>query len=204
MNKLTIIFSATLFLVGLMICPTFSFAQTENKPKQSEPSYEVVLQILIASNNQIAKTNIPQSLSNVIKKLKANYSFSDYRLATTFLERVSESVEHKGIFSDFVQNQSVTAPVFSEWTLNGLESLPNSKGQNTIQFQNFRFGARIPIVTTKIENGTSFPVINYEQIGLSMRKLNLSPDTPTVIGSLSTSKADELMFLVLSVKSTEE
>lgn len=202
MNKLTIIFSATLFLVGLMLCPTFSFAQTDTKQKQAEPSYEVILQILIASNNQNAKTNIPQPLSNVVKKLRASYAFSDYRLATTFLERVSDSVEHKSVFSEFMQNQSATAPVFSEWTLNGLESLPNAKGQTMIQFQNFRFGARIPVLTTKADNGNS--VVNYEQIGLSMRKLSLPPNTPTVIGSLSTSKADELMFLILSVKSAEE
>ena len=94
--------------------------------------------------------------------------------------------------------------MFSEWTLSGLESLPNAKEQNTVQFQNFRFGARIPFVTTKVDNGNAFSVINYENIGLSIRKLSLSLDTPTIIGSLSTSKADELMFLILSVKSADE
>ena len=204
MNQLTFIFSVTLFLVGLFISPTFSFAQTENKPKQSEPSYEVVLQIMIASNTQTAKANIPQSLSDVVKKLKTNYAFSDYHLVSTFLERVSDSVEHKGVLTEFLQNQSIAAPVFSEWTLSGLESLPNAKEQNTVQFQNFRFGARIPFVTTKVDNGNAFSVINYENIGLSIRKLSLSLDTPTIIGSLSTSKADELMFLILSVKSADE
>jgi hypothetical protein len=195
MNKPKFIFLiAVFFLVGLL-SPTASFAQNDSK---NDPSYEVILQILIASNS--GKSTTPAALSNVIKKLKTNYSFSDYRLAQTYVERTSFAVEHKGMLSDLSQNQSSTTPVFSEWKIAGLRSAPDGKGQNSIQFQAFNFGARIPIViAAKGETNVA-----YESIGLSISRFSLSENVPTILGSLSTSKPDELMFLVLTVKPAEE
>lgn len=206
MNKPKITFLIFTFLLVASFGTTFSFAQSDAKQQQAEPSYEVVLQILIASNGAAAGDKaIPQTLSNVIRKLKTTYSFSDYRLASTYLERVSSTVEHKSIFTEYGQNPATTNPVFSDWTLRDLKSLPGAGGKNIVQFQSFRFGARVPIVTaiTKDDSGKMFPVVNYESIGLTLNRLSLTENEPTVIGSLSTSKPDELMFLVLTVKPTE-
>ncbi len=203
MNKLTFIFFATFFLVGLM-CPTFSFAQTDKA--QADVSYEVVLQILIASNTG-DKTNLPPVLSGAVKRLKNDYAFSNYRLNATYLQRIANtgSVEFKTISNETAQNPNTYAPVFMEWTIGQLSNLPNDKGQNSIQLRNFRFGQRVPVImgSSKTENGNSAPIINYEQIGITMQKLSLPENVPTIIGSLSTSKADELMFLILTVKSAE-
>jgi hypothetical protein len=198
MNKPKFIFLiAAFFLVGLL-SPVASFAQSnDNKPQ--EQSYEVVLQILIASNT--GRNTTPPALSNVLKKLKTNYSFTDYRLAQTYVERTSYAVEHKGMLSELSQNQSMTTPAFSEWKLIGLKSTPDAKGQNSIQFQNFIFGARIPIV---VSNSKGESGVNYEGIGLNVTRFSLSENVPTVVGSLSTSKLDELMFLVLTVKAADE
>ncbi|HEY0429182.1 MAG TPA: hypothetical protein VGC76_15485 [Pyrinomonadaceae bacterium] len=200
MNKLRFIFLIAVFFLTGLLSPVTSLAQTESQNQQSraEPSYEVVLQILIASN--IGRNTTPAALSNVLRKLKTNYSFSDYRLAQTYVERTSFAVEHKGMLSDLSQSQSSTTPVFSEWKLVGLKSSPDAKGQNSIQFQNFSFGARIPVVVTS--KGESD--VSYESIGLNLTKFSLSENVPTVVGSLSTSKADELMFLVLTVRPAEE
>jgi hypothetical protein len=199
MNKPKFIFLiAAFFLIGLL-SPVASLAQSTDNRQQAEQSYEVVLQILIASNT--GRNQTPQSLSNVLKRLKTNYSFSDYRLAQTYVERTSFAVEHKGMLSELSQTQSSATPAFSEWKLYGLKSVPDAKGQNTIQFQNFVFGARIPIV---VSNSKGESGVNYESIGLNVTKFSLSENVPTVVGSLSTSKLDELMFLVLTVKPAEE
>lgn len=190
-----IILIAAFFLAGLS-SPAISFAQDNSK---NEQSYEVVLQILIASNT--GKNTIPAALSGVLKKLKTNYAFSDYRLAQTYVERTSFAVEHKGMLSDIIQNQSSATPVFSEWKLAGLRSAPDTRGQNSIQFQAFNFGARIPVVISNAKGETG---VSYEAIGLSVARFSLSENVPTIIGSLSTSKSDELMFLVLTVKQAEE
>ena len=203
MNKPNFIFKTFLFL--LVLCASSAFAQSENRQPQADPCYEVVLQILVASNNASDKTSLPPTLANVVKKLKTNYNFSDYRLTTTFLQRTSSSIEYKSLINDFGQTAERPAPVFSEWSLRNLRNLPGAGGRNLIQFESFRFGARIPIIIAKTneESGRTTPVINYESIGITTSRLSLNENEPTIVGSLATSKPDELMFLVLTVKPSE-
>ncbi|MDQ3322101.1 MAG: hypothetical protein M3525_06690 [Acidobacteriota bacterium] len=196
MTKPKFIFSVAAFFLVCLFSLTGALAQTNPPLRQAEPSYEVVLQVLTASNTAADKTAVPQTLSGVVKKLKTNYSFSNYRLNSTYLQRVANTggIEFRSVSNE--TNQDVSTPIFSDWRLDGLQSLPNQRGQNSIQFQSFRFGQRIPIRNTS-------NIVNYEQIGLTIQKFGLSENTPTVIGTLPTSKPDELMFLVLTVKPEE-
>ena len=202
MNKPKFIFSIAAFLFVCLLSLTTSFAQTPVR-QQSESSYEVLLQVLIASNTTADKsTAVPQTLSSVVTKLRTNYSFSNYRLTSTYLQRIANrgNLEFKGVSNE--PNQDIYAPIFSEFTLGQLTNSPDSNGQNSISIQNFRFGRRVPIKTAdyKDDSGKSNAVVNYESVGLAMQKLNLSLNTPTIIGNLSTSKTDELMFIVLTIK----
>ncbi len=198
MTKPKTIFTTAAFFIVCLLSLTNSFAQTETK-QQAEPTYEVVLHILTASNTASDKTSVPPTLSNAVKKLKTIYSFSNYRLDSTYIGRIANTgnFEFKSISNSSSQNQGNSLPIFSEWTLGGLQSLPNSKGQNSIQFQNFRFGQRVPIRT---QTG----IFNYEQIGLTMQRFGVPENVPTIIGTLSTTKPNELMFLVLTVNPAQE
>ena len=203
MNKPKFIFKLFLFLTVLSV--SNSFAQTNSKPIQAEPCYEVILQLLTASNNVAEKNSVPTALSNVVKKLKTNYNFTEYRLTTTFLQRTSDSIEYKSLLNDFIQNQDKNMPVFLDWTMRNLQTMPNDQGRSVIQFETFRFGARIPVITgnVKDESGKLSPITNYEQIGITTTRSSLYENEPTVIGSLATAKPDELMFLILTVKPVE-
>lgn len=185
---------------------TNAAAQT-TADKQSEPSFDVILQTVIASNNAGAKSDVSQTLSGIVKKLKSDFLFSSYRLNSTYMQKVS----NKGTFEvknvDYGQDdiQGKNPPTFSEWRLAGLQMLLDEKGQETIYVQNFKFGQRIPLATSNItaENGKTSSVITYEQVGLST-SFSVSKNAPTVVGSVATSKPDELMFLILTVKSAEK
>ena len=196
MNKPKFIFSTAAFLFVCLLSLTNSLAQASNEP-QAKTSYEVVLQVITASNNPIDKPSVPQSLSGVVKKLKNSYSFSNFRLDSTYLQRTSGSIEFKSVSNTMNQNQENFTPIFSDWSLVGIKSFPGGQGKNSIQFQSFRFGQRVPVKTS---NG----VVNYEQIGIVLQSFGVSENVPTVVGSLSTAKPDELMFLVLTVKPVEE
>ncbi len=191
--KITFLIAA-FFIVGLFGL-TDSFAQTPSPKRVSEPSFDVVLQTVVASNNPTEKSVVSQSLAGIVKKLKSDFPFSDYRLTSTFMQRVSNNgnIELKSVSYEAQQDKNF--PVFSEWAVSGFQNLTEENGREAIQIQNFRFGQRVPIVT-----GGG---VNYEQTGLSNR-FSLPKNTPTVIGSLTTSKPDELMFLVLTVKSAEK
>ena len=208
MTKLKIAFSIGAFFAVSLFGLTDCFAQAATQKNQVEPSYDVILQTVIGSNNTGIKTDIPPTLSDLSKKMKANYSYSNYRLASTFLQRVANtgSVDFRGVVNETSSSPEKSYTSFIEWTLNNLQSLPNAKGQNSVQFQGFRFGQRIPIVssTVKDENGKINSVVTYEQVGLTLQKFSLTENTPTLVGTLSTSKPDELMFLILTVRAAEE
>ncbi|CAN5299399.1 hypothetical protein BH20ACI1_BH20ACI1_16140 [soil metagenome] len=191
MNKTKNLFLITFVcLLGL----TNISAQTETpRPQpQVEPSYDVILNVITASNNANGKTDVPQTLLNSVKKMKNYFSFKNYNLDSTYLQRTSGNIQVKSVLNTASQNQENYLPIFSDWSLLGLKSFPS----NQVQFQSFNFGQRIPI-------RTSSGVFNYEQVGITLQKFSLPEDTPTVVGSLSGSKADELIFLVLTVKPTE-
>jgi hypothetical protein len=207
MTKPNFIFKIAAVFVFCFAGTNVLFAQTEVRqtPPQAEPSFEVLLQILVASNDAGEKSPVPQALSGVVKKLRANYPFSSYNLASTYLQRVANTgiLEFKSISSE--PNQDAYAPVISDWSLGQLRNVPNSQGANSIQMASFRFGQRVPIKTagTVNETGKTNYVINYESVGLTMQKLSLPENVPTVVGSLTTSKPNQIMFLVLTVKPAE-
>lgn len=175
---------AAFFIFSLSL--TNALAQTPTA-KPSEPSFDIILQTVVASNDS-GKTEIAPSLSGVVKKLKTDFPFINYRLTSTAFQRISNRGNLDSRSVSYLADNNLA--VFSDWSISGLESSMDEKEQETIQIQNFRFGQRIPI-----NNTTS-----YEQIGLTT-KFGLAKNMPTVIGSLTTPKPDELMFLILTVKS---
>lgn len=187
---------AILFLFSLQTI----FSQTEDK-NQIEPSYEVVLHVVVASNNPTEKGKLPPSLSGVISKLKNDYAFPNYNLAATFLERMSATgvIGHTGILNQLKQTNEEKI-YFSDWGLSGLKAGKDAKGKDLIQFQAFNFGAKVPVVTTFNAKGDGGEIVNYENIGVRITRFNLPENTPTIIGSLSTPKTDEFIFLVLTVR----
>ena len=203
MNKPKFVFKSVLFLVALSA--TNAFAQTENKSPAAEPCYEIILQVLTASNAASDKNGAAPALAGVVRKLKTLYAFSDYRLTETYLQRTSNSIEYKGLMNDSDSIADKSAPLFSEWSLRNLRAFGlNSGSRQSIQFDSFRFGARVPItISSKSEDGKSPSVISYDSIGITSSRFTVKENEPTVIGSLATAKADELMFLVLTVKAVE-
>jgi len=209
MTKPNFIFKTTSVFVLCLLSLTLSFAQADARAAQVEPSYEVVLQVVVGSNDAAQKNNLPANLAVVTKNLRNNFSFSNYNLSDTYIGRVANtgSIEYKTLSNNFFgQAQNSQTPSFLDWTLGSLRSAPNGKGQNMIQIQPFRFGARIPIVTASLrdESGKANSVVNYEAIGLNMHRVSLPENSPTLIGTLPTPKTGETIFLVLTVRPVEE
>lgn len=199
MTKPNFIFKATSVFVLCFLSSAISFAQTDARTAQVEPSYEVVLQVVVGSNETAQKNNLPANLSAVTRNLRNNFSFSNYNLSETYIGRVANtgSIEYKTLSDNFGQAQNSQTPSFLDWTLGSLRSATNGKGQNVIQIQPFRFGARVPVVT-------GGGVVNYESIGLNMRQVSLAESSPTLIGTLPTPKTGETIFLILTVRPVEE
>lgn len=180
------------------------FGQADNTQPRVEASYEVKLQLIVGSNDD-SKNSLPPDLrGGVTEQLRSNFGFSGYRLDNTFVGRVggSGSFEYKSIWN--TAGTDADSPSFLEWSLGRLRSATNEKGQAVLLAEPFRFGARVPVkVSTVTEGGKTLTSVNYESIGLTVNRVSLAPNTPTLIGTLSLPKTAGTIFLVLTVRPAE-
>ena len=191
MNKLKR-FSVFVIFALFLCFDAQTFAQENKDVKLAEPSYEVVLQVLVASsagdNNQL-----PASLAPVVGKLKTTFPFTNYRLTATSLSRVESggNIDSRSILQE--PNASISAPSFQNWSLIGVKRVAAAAGgRELVQVGTFSFGTRIPI--------QSGQTVNYDDTGLKINRLNLAENTPTVVGTMNASKTNELIVLVLTVR----
>lgn len=206
MNQCKIFLSAIFVFGVIMASSPASFGQPDAR-LQVEPSYEVSLQLVIGTNDTVKRTDFPNSLSAISRQLKSSFTFSNYRLAGTFLGRLtnSGSFEYKSLTNIFGQESTAASQTFLDWSVGNLRNGPNAKGAQAFQAQSFHFGARVPVTTGsfKDESGKMNSVINYEAIGVSVGKLGLPENVPTLIGTLNLPGANDTIFLVMTVRSAD-
>ena len=193
--------SVSLFLLSVLLL-SFAVNASAQTDQRIEASYDVVLQLVIGTDDKSAGQPLPQNLGNVVKQLRGNYSFADYRLSNTYLGRIANggNFEFKSVSTIFGRGPESETPSFMEWSLNGLRAGTSPAGRTDISV-GFRFGARVPIrVSTREENGKSLPVLNYEPIGLNSARVSMSENTPTILGTLSLPGTANTMFVVLTFK----
>lgn len=200
MNRPKLVFSFLILLTFVSV----SFAQGDARQAAIEPSYDVILQIVVSGDDKAATQPLPQNLAGIAKQLKADYAFPKYRLANTYVGRISNGggFDYKAISNVFGSGQDSETPSFWDWSLANLKSAPTTGGKNDLTLQAFRFGARIPVRTgsTKDDAGNVRPTFNYESIGLNSMRVTLAENTPTLIGSLSLPNTTGTVFLVLTLR----
>ncbi len=197
---LTIIFVAAVVLLGGRV----SFAQDAARPAGSDASYEAMLYVVLGSNESVAGAELPKSIAGVTRQLRDNFSFSNYRVLNTYVGRIADngSLEYKSVAS--LQNaadRELDSPSFLEWTLANLRSADSPASGDQLVMQTFRFGARVPVRFTSVaEGGKSSSVVNYENVGLTVNKLGIERNSPTLIGTISLPRTTGTVFLVLAVR----
>jgi hypothetical protein len=195
-----------LVLAVILLLTTASFAQTPEQPK-IEASYNISLQLVIGSNDAAQGAEMPNELSVISRQLRSSFSFSNYRLASTFLGRISNNgnFEYKSTSNIFGQESTTATQSFVEWSAINFRALPNGVGQPGSQMQAFRFGAKVPVLMAerRDEGGKMLPVYNYEQIGLNLSRVGLSQNVATLIGTLNLPGASGTIFLIMTVRSAD-
>lgn len=199
----------TSFIFSVMLASAVAVLGQPDAAKQTvEPSYDVELQLLIGTNDAGARAELPSNLADVTRHLKSAMPFGNYRVASTFLGRVSNNghFEYKSLSNIFGQETELRSQSFLDWSLTSLRNLPTAKGGQGFQAQAFRFGARVPVntgATVKDETGKAVAVVNYESIGLALSRVGLAENTPTLIGTLNLPGANGTIFLVMTVRAVE-
>ena len=185
---------AALFMFCLMSF-TNSFAQDDTK--QASPNYKIYLDTIVAANNNSGgNKKLSAPLSNALKDVKSD-AFSNYYLFSNSYERigVSGQITHNSIYESIGQRKVENYAVYSNWALGKLREFSDEKSRSVVQFDNFTFSARVPSPTAT--------VVNYEEIRLYVSNFNVLQNVPTVIGSLSVPKSDEMLYFVLTARPAE-
>lgn len=190
---------------SILVCGLITASAAFSHGQQVEASYGMSLQLVIGSDEGGSKGDIPNELSAVTKQIKSQFGFSNYRLASTFLGRLTNagSFSYKSA-SNIFGKESQGQPVFLEWNITEFHTAPSTKGGQGFMSQGFNFGARIP-VTTAINggDGKAAAVTNYESIGLNLRRISITENTPTMIGTLNLPGTNGTIFLIMTVKSVD-
>jgi len=185
----------------LVIAVAVASAQTESKP-QPERDFEVVLHILVGSNEGSSGQTLPASLTAVSRQLRSNFTFSGLRVANTFIGRISSNgnFEYRSVTNE-LGFDAEGPQSFLEWSISNLHGFANGLQANT-----FRFGARIPVKASGLrdDSGKAAPVFSYESIGLNLTRIGFPENAPTLLGSLSLPKTNGTLFLVMTVTPTKQ
>ena len=194
--------SILFFVCALILSSAFVAKAQETAQTTGKASYEIVLHLLKTSSADDKKTELPAALVPVLRKLKADYGQAAYNLALTLLNRVSEkgNLEIKGISPLVYEQQAEEKSLsFYDLKLYGLKQPQNQP--NELQIDSLHFGIRVPYPTLRfVQEGKNIPQINYENLGITVRPLSLTFDEPTVIGTMTTARPNEMLILVMTLK----
>ena len=189
-RSLLLIFTFLLFL-----SPSVS-AQT-TPTKVDNKNYDITLRIVFGSNAATSKTALPNELSPVVDLIKKTFNFSSFVPVGTFKVRLGGAgvAGYKSIGKIFPNDGQPASdlPDFLEWKLAGLTTQPD----NSINFQAFRLGARIPLKT-----GIA-GAYQYESIGLDIDRFGIETEKWVQIGTLTSPNGDGTAFILLYVKPSE-
>jgi hypothetical protein len=201
MNKIKLLIAGIGVSGVLFLLPVLGFGQAA-----ADSNYEVTVQLLMGSNEASAtKSSMPTNLSALSQQLRSKTGYNNFRLAGTIIGRMANrgKFEYKSYSDLFGQDPKFRTTL--ELTVNGLKSNFAEKNPAGVDIEAFRFGAIVPVVIgyRRDESGKDQPSVNYERIGLTLDKLALADNSPTLIGTLDTPNGSEMIFLVVTVKTLD-
>jgi len=172
-----------------------------------EVNYEVYVHLLATTDGAEGGVRVPQSLEPVVRQLKAALPPSDYRVAATFINRVRDNsgFEVKTVGAGILgtsQTPSPLTPSFIQLSLGGLKLIDPASAQPAISVNQFRLGIKATIQTPNVRDekgGGSYPVIQYEDVGLHTQ-FSVREGEPTLVGTLNSGRPGQLFVIVVTIR----
>lgn len=175
--------------------------------RDDDANLEIQLYLILASNREVEDIKLPAALDPVVKRLRDSLPFKHYNLTGTFLNRVKNNgrLDMSWVGGPFpVQGSPAQSnPSFSQFT--SLVRLAGEPGQEIVRLTEFRFGARVPIITGSFgpSNASTstgvFPTINYEPIGIRT-DLTMREGSIVIAGTLNVGPSGDAVIVVVSAR----
>lgn len=194
----------TVFLLTAMIVSGGISISAQARSASGTPSYEATLYVLIGSDDDSQRVDLPKPLDGVARQIRDSFTFKNYRLMNTYYGRLANdgSLEYKSVSSLKNVSTELDSPTFLDWQLANFKAEPTGPDRDPLSVQVFRFGARVPIVVSRLPtgDGKTNPVTNYESVGLTLNRMSLAENRPTLIGTISLPRTTGTVFLVLAIR----
>jgi len=197
------IFTRKFLLIAAIVFGGVSvFAQGQTP--SGDQSYEAILYVLIGSDDTAQRGDLPKSLDGVARQIRDTFNFKNYRLMNTYYGRVANngSLDYKSVSSLKHVSTELDSPTFLDWQLANFKAETSGAGRSSLSVQQFRFGARVPVLMSQpgAPGDKSVPITNYESVGLTLNRLGIPENSPTLIGTISLPRTTGTVFLVLVIK----
>ncbi len=189
-------------------CQETSQASRAAAQRDDDTNLDTQLYLILATNRDMDEGKLPIALDSVMKRLHESLAFKHYSLAGTFLNRVRNNghLDVSWVGGPFlVPASSMTGnPSFSQFTAQ-VKLATDESGRDVVRMNDFRFGSRVPIVTgqnnTTVAStaGPSFPVINYEPIGLRT-DISMREGVPVIAGTLNIGTSGDAIIVVIAAR----
>lgn len=179
-------------------------------PREDETNLDTQLYLILATNREAEDGRMPNALQPVVTRLRESLNFKHYSLAASFLNRVRHNgrLEMTWVGGPLLAPASspMGNPSFNEFTAGRVRLDRDANGREIIQMVDFRFGSRVPIITSQptttnasINAPGGFPVINYQPVGLRT-DLSMSEGVPVIAGTLYVGASGDAIIVVISAK----
>jgi hypothetical protein len=179
-----------------------------NAQKEIETNLDTQLYLILATNREAGEGKVPVILEPVLTRLRETLAFKHYSLAASFLNRV----KHTGRIEMTWVGGPLLAPASSPMgnpSFNQFGALvrlvTDENGHWVVRMDDFRFGSRVPIITAQASttaastNAPSFPVINYESVGLRT-DISMPEGVPVIAGTLNVGPSGDAIIVVISAR----
>ena len=179
-------------------------------PREDETNLDTQLYLILATNREAEDGKMPNALQPVVTRLRESLNFKNYSLAASFLNRVRHNghLEMTWVGGPLFAPASspMGNPSFNEFTAGRVRLERDTNGREIIQMVDFRFGSRVPIITSQptttnasINATGGFPVINYQPVGLRT-DISMSEGVPVIAGTLYVGPSGDAIIVVISAK----
>ncbi len=208
-----VIFFAVCCALLTMTAP-IALSQDSTQPVRSalsrddETNLDTQLYLILATNRETDDGKMPVALDAVMRRLHESLTFKHYSLAGTFVNRVRNNgrIDVSWVGGPFLvpANAMTSNPSFSQFT--ALVKLSaDQAGLEVVRMNDFKFGARVPIVTsstgmmTSSTAGVPFAAVNYEPIGLRT-DISMREGAPVVAGTLNMGPSGDAIVVVVAAR----
>ena len=190
-------------------------ARPQGSPRP-EVNIEVQVHLLVTAEGAESAPRVPQSLDPIVRQLRDALPNSEYRLATTFVNRVRDGGVYDvkavgGIPFGPPPPPGPPAPPFFLLSASSVRLVDTAAAQPSIHVLHFWVGTKLPVQTgtagggDRREGGSpggGTPVIQYESVGLGTQ-LSAREGEPTLVGTLHTARPGQLYVVVITARRTK-